>query len=483
VLHRITIFIFTFCLLSNFIFGQAKLANPEPVKVVRTNLGNSMSTSARTVEIDTLMPTIFGIDSCTNQTANFTHGGGWGYVGGTNSFGDLAKAQLIHYDHPNFMVKEALIYMGIADTVGNRQVTAKIYESTGEGQGPGTLLATSDPINVVDLVLDSLLLIDSTFSFDTTLVADSSLVVNPILFDTIWTIDSSFVIDTMLMADSSLVIDTMLVVDSSLMANPILFDTTLVADASLVVDTMLVIDSSLVIDTVLMADSSLVIDTMLVIDSSLVIDAILVADSSLVVDSFPVVDTTLIVDSKGLPTTFVFSRPPQITTNSFFVSLDISSLYSGRDTLSILMTSFQCGVVNEAWELLSDGSTWVPLSDENAGSWGINSTFYMAAIVAPDNTSATKELVAGSQIIRLYDAFPNPTSEQLTIRYDIKERTAIQIEIYSLTGQLLHQIDKNILPTGQYQEHISINNLAAGTYFYGIRTDNGRLMNKFSVVK
>ncbi len=204
--------------------------------------------------------------------------------------------------------------------------------------------------------------------------------------------------------------------------------------------------------------------------------------AGLVGTSEPVKVSELAIDDElALPTQFIFATPAEVTTNGFFVSLDVSQLYTAQDTVGVLMTDTDCGVEGEAWELFSDGVTWLSIADE--GSWDIGSNFFMAAIVETDEVSATKELVVGNQRISLHDAFPNPTNGQLTISYDLEESAAIQIEIYNLTGQVIRQINKNTLPAGQYQEQIGTNNLATGTYFYGIRTDSGRLMQKFSVGK
>jgi len=185
-------------------------------------------------------------------------------------------------------------------------------------------------------------------------------------------------------------------------------------------------------------------------------------------------------DFIAVPTQFIFSTPAELTTDNFFVSLDVSELYSQQDTASVLMTDLDCGVIGESWELFNDG-TWVSIADQI--SWELPSNFFMAAIIETDGVTATKELVIGNQRISLHDAFPNPTNGQLTISYDLEKSAVIQIEIYSLTGQVIRQIDKNRLPAGQYQEQISTDNLATGTYFYGIKTDSGRLMNKFTVSK
>ena len=202
----------------------------------------------------------------------------------------------------------------------------------------------------------------------------------------------------------------------------------------------------------------------------------------LVGTSEPVNVSALVLDDFiAVPTQFIFSTETELTTDNFFVSLDVSELYSLQDTASILMTNLDCGVIGEAWELFGDGTTWISIADEN--SWNIESNFFMAAIVETDGVTATKELVVGNQRISLHDAFPNPTNGQLTISFDLEKSATIQIIIYSLAGQVIQQIDKNRLPAGQYQEQISTDNLATGTYFYGIKTDSGRLMNKFTVSK
>lgn len=202
---------------------------------------------------------------------------------------------------------------------------------------------------------------------------------------------------------------------------------------------------------------------------------------ALVGTSEPLNVSSLALDDEfAIPTQFVFSTPAQVSTEGFFVSLDFSTLYAVQDTIGILMTD-TCGIANDSWELFSDGLTWLPISSTN--SWDLRANFFMAAIVESDGSTATKELIIGNQRISLHDAFPNPTNGQLTISYDLQESAAIQIEIYNLTGQVIQQIDKNTLPAGQYQEQISTSNLATGTYFYGIRTDSGRLMNKFTVGK
>lgn len=183
-----------------------------------------------------------------------------------------------------------------------------------------------------------------------------------------------------------------------------------------------------------------------------------------------------------LPTFFTFSTPATVNGPQFFVSVDFSQLYATADTVDLLMTDIGCGDGNDSWELFSDGFTWLPINSSD--SWGIETNFFMIATVQADGTSSTKELVTGgNNRIRLHDAFPNPATQEVTISYDLESSTDLQIEIYSTDGKLIQQIKKSTQPPGQYQELISTKNLTSGTYLYGIVTDKGRLMSKFTVLR
>lgn len=190
--------------------------------------------------------------------------------------------------------------------------------------------------------------------------------------------------------------------------------------------------------------------------------------SDLAVDEFDVLETV-----------FSFPTPPEISGDQFFVSIDFAELYDSQDTVSLLMSDLECGIDGDAWELFSDGETWVSMSDSL--SWGISSNIFMIAAVETDGLSTTKELLGANGAIRLKDAFPNPTNGLLTIAYDLEIAAEVSVEIYTATGQLYREFTKENLIPGTYQNQVFTDNFPVGTYFYGITTDKGRLMNKFVV--
>lgn len=324
----------------NTAFGQKKVANLTPDKVVKNTYQPSENAQARFMEIDTIVSPIF-LDTCSESLFNWQPGPGQGggFVGGVNGFGDLEKAQRMIYTSGNFNVTSIFAFFGIAEIMGDGELTAKIYEVDGTTNGPGVLVGTSDPIKVSDINLDPEI---------------------------------------------------------------------------------------------------------------------------------------------ALPTPFVFSMPAAVTGSEFFISIDFSALYAAQDTVSLLMTSETCGFAEDAWELFNDGTTWVSMSNPDL-SWDLLANFFMMATLQLDGVASTQELLGTDGSIRLHDAFPNPAQSSVTIAYDLEVKSRVQLEIYSMDGKILQQQNQAVQAPGQYQIEMSTAQLPEGMYLYGVVTDKGRLMNKFTV--
>lgn len=327
------------CLVTSITFGQSKVVNLAPERIAFMEYKPSESAQARFMELDTIVSPITG-DTCSETLFIFPIEQG-GTVGGVNGFMDLEKAQRMIYATGNFSVTNIFAFFGAVDIMGDGNLSAKIYEVDETTNGPGVLVATSDPVKVSEINLDP-----------------------------------EFVV----------------------------------------------------------------------------------------------------------PTPFVFSTPAQVVGNEFFVSIDLSELYDSQDTVSLFMTDVDCGFAEDAWELFSDGTTWVSISNPDL-SWNIVSNFFVIATLELDGVSGTTELIGTNGTIRLHDAFPNPASSSLTIGYDLDLKSSVQIEIYSMDGKLLQQQNQGSQVSGAYQVALSTEQLPEGVYLYGIVTNQGRLMNKFTVTR
>lgn len=213
------------------------------------------------------------------------------------------------------------------------------------------------------------------------------------------------------------------------------------------------------------------------------VDATTNGPGDLVNISDPIKVSDINVDAAiAVPTPFIFSTPATVSGNEFFVSIDFSALYATQDTAGLLMTVENCGFAEDAWELFSDGATWVSMSDPDM-SWNLVANFFVIAALELDGVSSTQELLGTDGSIRLQDAFPNPASANVTIAYELESKSTVQLEIYTLDGKSIQQLHQGSQSAGQYQVTIPTGRLADGMYLYGIVTDKGRLMNKFIVAK
>lgn len=137
---------------------------------------NHPQSSQIRVTNDTIFPTAFGLP-CASTVTFYTITGQWGYLLGTNAFGDLEKAQRMDYStNADVTVLEIWSYFPVATAVGDGTVQFNLYETTATST-PGTKLGETTPIRVSGLT-----------------VSDSALEVNifPVVGNVVISGDSSF---------------------------------------------------------------------------------------------------------------------------------------------------------------------------------------------------------------------------------------------------------------------------------------------------
>ena len=82
--------------------------------------------------------------------------------------------------------------------------------------------------------------------------------------------------------------------------------------------------------------------------------------------------------------------------------------------------------------------------------------------------------------------YPNPFTEQLSISYDLKEASHIQLAVYNLQGQQVAKLDSGFKASGEHLLDWNGTNgdekkLAGGTYLLTIKTDKGEVSRKISL--
>ncbi len=89
--------------------------------------------------------------------------------------------------------------------------------------------------------------------------------------------------------------------------------------------------------------------------------------------------------------------------------------------------------------------------------------------------------VVRKEIIPELKVFPNPATEQVTIRTEVlPQREDAQITLYDLLGK---PVAMEILPKGQPEMALNVRNLAQGVYYYVITQNQRRQNGKLVIVK
>lgn len=105
---------------------------------------------------------------------------------------------------------------------------------------------------------------------------------------------------------------------------------------------------------------------------------------------------------------------------------------------------------------------------------------YYELKIQQDNalTASVEELNLGGA---LYQNYPNPSTGETVITFDLLKEATAGIEITDLTGKVVYASTNTLLPSGRFQQVVNTADFKAGIYFYTL-TINGNKLTKKMVV-
>jgi len=80
-------------------------------------------------------------------------------------------------------------------------------------------------------------------------------------------------------------------------------------------------------------------------------------------------------------------------------------------------------------------------------------------------------------------AYPNPFSEQTTIKFTLEKRQFVSVSIFNVSGTLVKNIYSNQLDQGTHEFQINASQLASGIYFCKIKTEDSSFKSELKLVK
>ena len=90
---------------------------------------------------------------------------------------------------------------------------------------------------------------------------------------------------------------------------------------------------------------------------------------------------------------------------------------------------------------------------------------------------------ADPQVVSVKQNYPNPFSEQTTIRYSLPAQKHVQLEVYDILGRKVATLVDDVQPKGVYPEKFNAEGLASGIYIYRITIDGEVTTKKMTLIK
>jgi len=108
------------------------------------------------------------------------------------------------------------------------------------------------------------------------------------------------------------------------------------------------------------------------------------------------------------------------------------------------------------------------------------STGWGAAVdyIAVQETPTATTTPSGKESIHIY---PNPADTEATVRYTIHQPGKVVVELFDLSGKVLHSAQRNHVTAGTFEAKVPVRNVTPGTYVVLLRTPGGVYPSKVVV--
>jgi len=183
------------------------------------------------------------------------------------------------------------------------------------------------------------------------------------------------------------------------------------------------------------------------------------------------------VDTTGKATKFIFSSPISLTTKTFFVSIDISSLYATHDTVALFSTDNSCSTTKPlaAWTKESDNNFYAYADSLN--NWGFSLDMGIFAHLTATPLAVPNTAISAMQMT----AYPQPATSQVYIDFTGNQNGLVQLDLMDITGKLITENSINTVIGQHYKVPFDVSNLTPGLYFTQVVSGTEKGMIKVMV--
>ena len=115
----------------------------------------------------------------------------------------------------------------------------------------------------------------------------------------------------------------------------------------------------------------------------------------------------------------------------------------------------------------------------NFGNSSANDTVYRVFITPNNNTSIVEELNS----IQNTQLFPNPSNQNSTLLFALKDNSQVSILLFDMTGKKVSEITNEEMQKGNQKININTSKLIAGVYVCKIQCESGERFIKLVIGK
>lgn len=199
-------------------------------------------------------------------------------------------------------------------------------------------------------------------------------------------------------------------------------------------------------------------------------------------------------DYLGFKDSVQFSAP-QFRSGRFYVaydSLKSDTIQQVKDSISAIETDRFIRNRNEEDSLISISATWnvddfqIDELVENLDSTGLFRVVKIYRFLQSTSVTVTSnEEKTGNYPLSttLFQNYPNPFNPTTTFTFELSKPDQVRFSIFNMIGQEVAVLQNNRLSAGSHSVNFDASNLASGTYFYRLKTADGVLTKKFTLIK
>lgn len=180
----------------------------------------------------------------------------------------------------------------------------------------------------------------------------------------------------------------------------------------------------------------------------------------------------------------IINIPSEPTFNGdFAIAMETAGLAAG-DTVGLLCDDVNSAAnLDYAWHYVSGGyNKWMVTDNvfSTTGTGDVDNDIAIFPIICSGPGTGINEFVNGMKM----NAYPNPANEKTVIEYTLeKNSSTVSLLIFDQSGRKVMENKYNDQTAGTYKVNIESVHLAAGVYFYQLRSNGGIVTSKFTVAK